>query len=131
MDVLSRLWRLARTEFYSAWGDRARHAEGPAGAPAAGPAGRPPGGERPDGSPPRPPPRDARLAQYYANLEIPYGSDLATVRRAWKRLLKLYHPDLHGDDPERRRTATELTAALNTAFRELESALRRDAAATE
>jgi curved DNA-binding protein CbpA len=38
-------------------------------------------------------------------------------------MLKKYHPDLHGDDPEKRRVANELTAELTRAYRELEKAL--------
>ena len=71
------------------------------------------------------PPRDERLAGYYANLEIPYGSDLATVRAAWKDLMKKYHPDLHGADPEKQRLAGEITANLTRACQELEAALER------
>lgn len=60
------------------------------------------------------------LAQYYANLEIPQGSDLPTARRAWKRLMKRYHPDLHSGDPERVKVANELSAKLTEAYRALE-----------
>ena len=65
------------------------------------------------------------LAGYYANLEIPYGSDLHTVRAARKRLMKRYHPDLHGEDAEKRQVAGELTAELTRAYQELVSALER------
>ena len=63
------------------------------------------------------------LAEYYANLEIPYGSDLATVRAAWRRMMKKYHPDLHARDPGKRRIADELTAGLTKAYNELEHVL--------
>lgn len=66
---------------------------------------------------------DERLAGCYANLEIPYGADLESVRAAWKRMMKKYHPDLHGDDPEKRRLAGELTAELTRAYQELTAAL--------
>ena len=66
------------------------------------------------------------MAGYYANLEVPYGADWETVRKSWRRLLKKYHPDLHGDDPEKRRIANELTAELTRAYRELEKALQTD-----
>lgn len=69
------------------------------------------------------PSQDPRLAGFYANLEVPYGSDLEAVRRAWKRLVKKYHPDLHAGDPEKRRVANELTAELTRVYRELEQAL--------
>ena len=73
-------------------------------------------------SPAGPPTVDQRLAGYYANLEIPYGSDLATARAAWKRLMKKYHPDLHGQDPERRRLANQITAELIRAYQGIEAA---------
>lgn len=62
---------------------------------------------------------DPELARYYANLEVPYGSDLETVRQAWKRLLKKYHPDLHSGEPEKQRIANELVQGLNRAYEEL------------
>ena len=69
---------------------------------------------------------DDELAGYYANLEIPYGSDLATVRTAWKRMMKTYHPDLHGDDPQKRQVAGELTAELTRAYQALSASLGGD-----
>ena len=71
---------------------------------------------------------DPVLAGYYANLEIPYGSDLATVRMAWRRLLQKYHPDLHSQDAQKRQIATELTQQLNQAYRELEKKLQQSSA---
>jgi curved DNA-binding protein CbpA len=66
------------------------------------------------------------LAGYYANLEIPYGSDLSAVRSAWKQMMKRYHPDLHGEDPEKRQVASELTAELTRAYQELAKVLEQD-----
>jgi DnaJ-domain-containing protein 1 len=68
---------------------------------------------------------DHRLAGYYANLEIPFGSDLEDVRQAWKRQLKKYHPDLHAKNPEKRQMANELTAELTRAYREIERVLSK------
>jgi DnaJ-domain-containing protein 1 len=62
------------------------------------------------------------LAKYYANLEIPVGSDRQTIKTAWKTQLKKYHPDLHGSDPEKKQIAEELTRQLNEAYRILDSA---------
>ena len=62
------------------------------------------------------------LARYYANLEIPVGSDRETIKTAWKTQLKKYHPDLHGSDPEKKQIAEELTRKLNEAYRILDSA---------
>lgn len=71
------------------------------------------------------PGEDPELARYYRNLEVPYGSDLATVRDAWKRLMRQYHPDLHSGDPEKLRTATELVKGLNHAYEQLKRHLER------
>ena len=62
------------------------------------------------------------LAKYYANLEIPVGSDRETIKTAWKTQLKKYHPDLHGSDPNKKEIAEELTRQLNEAYRILDSA---------
>ena len=72
-------------------------------------------------APSEPSARDPRLAECYANLEVPYGADMDTVRAAWRHLVKQYHPDLHALDPERRRVADELTAQLTLAYRDLEA----------
>lgn len=72
-----------------------------------------------------PPGQDAGIAQYYANLEIPNGSDLKTVRSAWKRLMRQYHPDLHSKDAKKRKLAEDLSQQLNHARSELEKYLKR------
>ena len=61
------------------------------------------------------------LAKYYANLEIPVGSDQAIIKNAWKKQLKKYHPDLHCSDPEKQKIAENLTRQLNEAYRILSS----------
>ena len=71
-------------------------------------------------------PLDPELAGYYANLEIAYGSDLETVRRAWRSLMKKYHPDLHASDPQKRDLANRLTAELTKAYQEIERELTKE-----
>jgi DnaJ-class molecular chaperone len=61
------------------------------------------------------------LAKYYANLEIPVGSDQTIIKNAWKKQLKKYHPDLHCSDPEKKMIAESLTRQLNEAYRILSS----------
>jgi DnaJ-domain-containing protein 1 len=65
------------------------------------------------------------FAQYYANLEIPPGSDREAVKFAWKKLLKKYHPDLHDADPEKRKVAGELTRRLTESYRLLDKELSK------
>jgi DnaJ-domain-containing protein 1 len=66
---------------------------------------------------------DPRLAQLYAQLECPYGSDIATVRKHYRALMLKYHPDMHSGKPEKQRIATELTQRLTMAYNELRRAL--------
>ena len=69
---------------------------------------------------------DPELAELYSNLEAPYGSDLATVRKAWIQLLRKYHPDLHSKDPEKRKIADELAQRLNGAYEQLQKRLESE-----
>jgi len=63
------------------------------------------------------------LARLYAKLETPYGADFETVRRNFRRLVRLHHPDLAaGADKQR---ATERTAELTQAYNELERLLAK------
>ena len=61
------------------------------------------------------------LSKYYANLEIPVGSDRETIKYAWKTQMKKYHPDLHCSDPGKKIIAENLTRQLNEAYRILNS----------
>jgi DnaJ-domain-containing protein 1 len=90
------------------------------------------GGKRPrPATPPprRPPPRtaagDDAIRRAFASLEVPAGSDFETVRKSYRRLMRKYHPDLHGGTPEKARAATDLTQRLTQAYKTLEKHLRR------
>jgi DnaJ-domain-containing protein 1 len=79
--------------------------------------------------PPRTPPRtasgDDAIRKAYAALEVPAGSDFETVKKSYRRLMRKYHPDLHGGAPEKSRAATDLTQRLTQAYKTLEKQLRR------
>ena len=66
---------------------------------------------------PAPSPQEQQLAQYYANLELPYGASLDDVRRNYREMMRKYHPDKHAGNPERHKAATELAASLTNAYR--------------
>ena len=63
--------------------------------------------------------RDPRLAQLYAQLECPYGSDVTTVRKHYRAMMRKYHPDMHSGSPEKQRIATDLSQRLTMAYNEL------------
>ena len=93
---------------------RDRSADSGSAGGAAGSAGESPGAERV-----RP-----AAAQDYRNLELEPGADFETVKRAYRRLMRTYHPDRYADDPERQRVATEISAKLNASFNRIRAASR-------
>jgi DnaJ-domain-containing protein 1 len=67
------------------------------------------------------PPVDESLRKDFANLEVPFGSDIDTVRRSYKTLILRYHPDKFGGDPEKQRVALEITKKINESFERIKS----------
>ena len=67
------------------------------------------------------PPADESLRQDYANLEVPFGADIETVRKSYKTLILRYHPDKHAGDPEQQRIALEITKKVNQSFERIRS----------
>jgi len=61
-------------------------------------------------------PQEQQVTQYYANLELGPGATLDEVRKAYRELMKRYHPDKHLGDPERHKAATELAQSLTRAY---------------
>ena len=54
--------------------------------------------------------------KYYKILELEYGSDFSSIKKAYKRLLKKYHPDLFLNKPEKLKSAQEVTRQINEAY---------------
>jgi DnaJ-domain-containing protein 1 len=93
-------------------------------------AGGPGGGRTSSRGPRVDPPRrtasgDAAIRKAYAALEVPPGSDFETIRKAYRRLMRKYHPDLHRGSPEAQRAATDLAQRLTEAYKVLEKQTRK------
>ncbi len=56
------------------------------------------------------------LVRAYHNLEIKPGAPVEEVKSAYKRMIKLYHPDRFANDPSKQQTATQITAKLNQSY---------------
>jgi len=54
--------------------------------------------------------------QYYKILEVEYGADFDEIKKAYKRLLKKYHPDLFVNQPEKLEVAQKVSAKINEAY---------------
>lgn len=104
--------RRARREVEDAIHGR-RTPDPPAGAGTARPRGTPLSGEA------------LRVRKAYAALEVPPGSDFETVRRAYRALMRKYHPDHHTQSPEKQRAANDVAQGLTDAYKLLEKKLRK------
>lgn len=56
----------------------------------------------------------------FAELELPFGASGEECKSAYKRLLKIHHPDRHAGHEGNMKKATEKSARLNTAFERIE-----------
>ena len=68
---------------------------------------------------------DSAIRKAYAALEVPPGSDFETIRKAYRRLMRKYHPDLHRTSPEAQRAATDLAQRLTESYKLLEKQTRK------
>jgi DnaJ-domain-containing protein 1 len=94
-------------------------------------ARRAPGGGAGSGTTGGPRPGAARggggsdpVSRAYAALEVPPGSDFETVRKAYRNMMRKYHPDRHAATPEKQKAANELAQKLTESYRLLEKRLR-------
>ncbi len=65
---------------------------------------------------PPPPIINSREAAYYAALEVSPNASFEEIKRAYKMLIKKYHPDRFGQDPQKRPHAETVTRELNEAY---------------
>jgi DnaJ-domain-containing protein 1 len=100
---------------------RARQAQARGPSTTARPADKAGSARTSSDAPARKPAPDDELRRAYAALEVPFGSDFATVRKSYRALMRKYHPDRHTESPEKQKTATELAQKLSQAFQLIES----------
>lgn len=77
------------------------------------------------GGPRMPLRRDDKIAKYYKVLDLPYGADFEQVKASYRKLIRKYHPDLHGSSPQKQKAANELTVQVTQAYNELEIHLKK------
>lgn len=56
------------------------------------------------------------VAKAYRALEVPVGSDRATVKRGYRRVMKKYHQDRFDEDGDKREVAGKVSKRLNLAY---------------
>ncbi len=63
-----------------------------------------------------PRPRANEVEGWYRTLEVPPGTDFATIRKSYRRLLAKYHPDKYANDPDKYAAATEVARKITSAY---------------
>lgn len=146
MSILGRLYRVARSHLprssllgggrfagggVGSVGDAASGAfSGRGGGEPAGSGGRvPSGGRAPSdgvGAGPATGGANPQEAAYYANLELPHGVGYPEIKRAYRDLLKRYHPDRHHQDADKAKVAQAITQRLNEAMGYFEKKFERE-----
>jgi DnaJ-domain-containing protein 1 len=61
------------------------------------------------------------LKKDFATLNVAPGATPAEVKRAYRLLLRAYHPDRFAADAEKMKTATEISSRINQAYQRIEA----------
>ena len=59
------------------------------------------------------------LRKDFGNLEVPPGTRLPEVQKAYKRLMATFHPDRHASNPEKLETATRVSQKINESYQRI------------
>lgn len=54
--------------------------------------------------------------KYYKILELEYGANFNSIKKSYKKMLKKYHPDLFQNQPDKLKSAQEVTRQINEAY---------------
>ncbi len=54
--------------------------------------------------------------KYYQILEVPPGASFEQIKKSYRKLMKMYHPDLFRNDADKHETALEISRQLNEAY---------------
>ncbi len=67
-------------------------------------------------TPPSSPSQEDKERQYYKDLEVPFGTPFPEIKKAYRKLIKKYHPDLYQGDKKKLDIAQEITRKINEAY---------------
>ncbi|NLR90279.1 MULTISPECIES: J domain-containing protein [Flammeovirga] len=63
--------------------------------------------------------------KHYNALEVKPGDDFATIKKSYRRLVKVYHPDLYTSDPKKQEMAQKVTLEINEAYNYFEKKYKK------
>lgn len=75
----------------------------------------------PDGSTPPPPEPPEMLRFDYKNLGVPFGADFEITKKAYKKLIIKYHPDINSNNSDALHRATEKSKSLNISYQKIKA----------
>jgi len=109
------------TDYQEAWNELDEFLQNGSTAKHTGPTGNTSqtAGTSKAGTTERLPPEELR--KDYSLLGIPFGASFTEVRNAYRRLMRMHHPDLHASDSTRQREATYTSQQLNTAYQRIKA----------
>lgn len=61
------------------------------------------------------------LRKDYELFGVEFGASFKEVRNAYRRLMRIHHPDLHAGDSAKQREATHTSQQLNTAYQRIKA----------
>ncbi|WP_250630066.1 J domain-containing protein [Rhodoflexus caldus] len=65
---------------------------------------------------PPPPAYSAEELGYYQALEVQPGATFEQIKAAYKLMVKKYHPDRFPNEPDKQKTAIQITQRINIAY---------------
>jgi DnaJ-domain-containing protein 1 len=106
--------RAAADEAFRKVKDEARSGGG--AGPARGPSASASSSQSGGGRPPRPGSTEAQVLEWHKTLNVPLDADLAQIKTAYRQLMRKYHPDMHANNPQKQKAATELSLRVTAAY---------------
>ncbi|MBB6459133.1 J domain-containing protein [Flammeovirga kamogawensis] len=70
------------------------------------------------------PQKKTKEQEYYSALEVKPGDDFPTIKKSYRKLVKLYHPDLYAGDKKKQEMAQKVTLEINEAYNFFEKTLK-------
>lgn len=65
---------------------------------------------------PRPGSSDAQLLEWYKVLDLQLGADMPTIKTAYRKMMRKYHPDMHQGSPQKLKAANEMSMRVTGAY---------------
>lgn len=68
---------------------------------------------------------DPKIAEHYKTLQLSNGAPFDEVKKAYRKLMRKYHPDLHTGSEKKQKAATELSMRVTQAYNALDEHLNK------